>query len=137
LTRTHVRRPPEDPFASTSATGAPIPLPLDDLLSMTPPDPFASSSPPDPFATGAALPMDASGGGGGGGGGAGGGAFRGMGAIGVATGGAEQMQAAIHYNTLVRDRNTQAHSYIYHLRRFNNWVKMLLIRAAQPEAGEA
>ncbi|KAG5187901.1 S-adenosyl-L-methionine-dependent methyltransferase [Tribonema minus] len=54
---------------------------------------------------------------------------------GVVTGGLEQSLAASHYNSLVRKRDAQAQSYIYHLRRFNNWVKMLLIRRAEPERG--
>ena len=35
--------------------------------------------------------------------------------------------AADFYNQLGRSHETQADSQIYHLRRFNNWVKMMLI----------
>ena len=35
--------------------------------------------------------------------------------------------AADFYNQLNRSHDTQAQSQIYHLRRFNNWVKMMLI----------
>ena len=44
--------------------------------------------------------------------------------------GASQATAASFYNTLKRDRGTQHETRIYHMRRFNNWVKSELIRKA-------
>ncbi|CAM9120399.1 unnamed protein product [Chrysoparadoxa australica] len=52
-----------------------------------------------------------------------------------ARGPSDQERAADHYNTLKRSRESQADSYIYHVKRFNNWVKSALIQRAKPEEG--
>ena len=52
---------------------------------------------------------------------------------GVVTRGHEQAATADHYNSVVRTRDSQSDSYIYHVKRFNNWVKTCLIHGAEPD----
>jgi hypothetical protein len=50
--------------------------------------------------------------------------------IAAASAASAQAVAAQHYNALVRTREGQADSFIYHMKRFNNWVKGVLIDGA-------
>ena len=37
------------------------------------------------------------------------------------------------YSSVKRDRETRWHSYIFHMRNFNNWVKATLITLTEPK----
>jgi mRNA capping enzyme len=54
---------------------------------------------------------------------------------GVVTQGHDQIAAANHYDNLKRTKETQADSFIYHMKRYNNWVKTMLIHGAEKAKG--
>jgi mRNA capping enzyme len=54
---------------------------------------------------------------------------------GVVTQGHDQIAAANHYDNLKRTKDTQSDSFIYHMKRYNNWVKTMLIHGAEKAKG--